>query len=483
MLAFLQWISAVTETESLVTRCMADGRPAYGQAKFGPPTMPHEAVNAARVNNGMIGFVGVGILALMFLAVSTSLASAQVPPGQSRTNPTSRYGGGQSYNEQLIQRGDRNNAGMTGWENWNEETDGRFPINPTENRPFVPNVTEGVEIGPIDPNNSTPPNNRPLGEFMEASRIVARVGEHAIFAGDILPEVNELIETRLAGMPDSIKETQRAMLMEQMIPKAVEQKLMFVDAIQQLPDPEKLPDIMDSVRDQFVETQLPLLIEQYKVSSATELDARLRVYGGSLRRLRQQWSENQFIGFMVRQQIDIDPEVTHQELLDYYREHIEDYAIPAKARWQELMVRFDKAGGKNAAYREIASMGDEVVFGAPFEAVAERRSNGFTADKGGMQDWTTQGALRDKALDQALFELPINYLSDIIETDQGLHIIRILERQEADFVSFRVAQVEIRDELKQKKQSAALEDYMAKIEARIPVWTIVAEKEGTEVAR
>lgn len=431
----------------------------------------------------LFSFATVSVFLFSFCWVT--LANAQFPNDGQRPSTAPRYTDQRSYNDQLLQR---RNEPVPGWENWNRENGERFPINPEESGRFAPNVTEGVEIDPVQARQDFQasqqfPPNEPPPKFLEESRIIARVGDHTIFAGDILPEINEIIETRLPGMPESVKATQREKLMEQLIPKAVEQKLMLADAVQNLPDPEKLPDIMDSVRDQFIETELPKLIEAYGVKTATELDAKLRTYGGSLRRRRAQWAENQFIGFMIRQQIDIDPEVTHQELLDYYREHLDEYAIPAKAKWQELMVRFDKFPTKDAAYRELAMMGDEVVFGAPFEAVAKRRSQGFTSQDGGNQEWTTMGALRAKELDRALFTLPINYLSDIIETESGVHIVRVLERQDADFVPFRDAQVEIREELKKEKQNAELEAYLGGIEDRIPVWTILAEKQDGSVAR
>ena len=58
------------------------------------------------------------------------------------------------------------------------------------------------------------------------------------------------------------------------------------------------------------------------------------------------------------------PEVTHQEMLDYYQEHAADYAVPAKAKFEILTVKFANfpqpaRGVANA----IAQMGNEVYSG------------------------------------------------------------------------------------------------------------------------
>lgn len=330
-----------------------------------------------------------------------------------------------------------------------------------------PTMTNPVPNGPV----VVPPP-----ELFAPSRILARVGTYTVFAGDLLPEINELIETKMAGAPDNMKSVQRERLMEQLLPKIVEQKLLYADAVNKLPDASKLDEVMVSIREQFVEIELPKLLEEYGVASASELDALLRQYGGSVRRRREKWAEGQLIGFVVRQNVDVDPEVTHQEMLDEYREHLSEYEIPAKVRWQQLMVLFSKYPSKQEAFREIASMGDEVVYGAPFEAVAKRRSQGFNSEEGGLHDWTTKGALKAKEVDKALFELPIGYLSDIIESDQGFHIIQVLERKQADYVSFREAQLEIRERIKVKRQEESLQEYLEGVKSRIPVWTFLDEK-------
>ena len=66
-----------------------------------------------------------------------------------------------------------------------------------------------------------------------------------------------------------------------------------------------------------------------------------------------------------------------------------------------------------------------------FEVIAKKKSEGFTADKGGHHDWTTQGALKSTALDAALFKEEMNKLSEIIEDEEGFHIIVVLDREAA----------------------------------------------------
>jgi len=117
-------------------------------------------------------------------------------------------------------------------------------------------------------------------------------------------------------------------------------------------------------------------------------------------------------------------------------------------------------------------MGNEVLAGRPFAEVAKARSEGPTAATGGACDWAGQGSLASKVLDEALFSLPVGQLSTIIEDGETLHIVRVIEREEAGRTPFLDAQVAIRDALREERRTKALDDYLAKLRERTPVWTV-----------
>ena len=73
-------------------------------------------------------------------------------------------------------------------------------------------------------------------------------------------------------------------------------------------------------------------------------------------------------------------------------------------------------------------MGNEVYFGAPFATIARKHSQEPNAQKGGYYDWTSQGSLASKPINQAIFTLEAGKLSQIIEDDRGCHIVRVIER-------------------------------------------------------
>ncbi len=308
-----------------------------------------------------------------------------------------------------------------------------------------------------------------VAEVFEPGRVLAIVGGRPILVGDMLYEINELIEKHAQKAPENIKQTQRQQLVPRMLPKFVDRQLFYVDSIRGLPEGAKIDQINESLGKSFDEEVLPKFLEQSGATSSMQFDAQLRSMGSSLRQFRQTWIDDQFVKYFVSQKMKSDDEVSRQELRSYYDEHVVEYQFPARARWEQLVVRFDKVPDRQAARRMISEMGNEVVYGAQLDAVAKERSHDFDAKNGGQQDWITQGSLAAKSLDTAIFEIPLNELSDIIETPTGFHIIRVVERTPAGMKPFRDAQVEIKEALLQAKQEKRFEDYIAKLRREIPI--------------
>jgi len=171
----------------------------------------------------------------------------------------------------------------------------------------------------------------------------------------------------------------------------------------------------------------------------------------------------------MQQSLNVNQTITHQEMLDEYLADKEKYAIRARSKWEQIMVRFDKSESRKEAKKKIAELGNQIIHGANLSAVAKKSSDGFRASKGGQHDWTGKGALVLKEIDEAIFTLPTGRLSDIIESRDGYHIVRVIERTEASHTPFTEAQVEIKKRLKNEKLNAAFEKHLKSVRERIPV--------------
>jgi parvulin-like peptidyl-prolyl isomerase len=305
-------------------------------------------------------------------------------------------------------------------------------------------------------------------EIFEPGKVLAIVGGDPIFMGDMAFEIQQLLDRFMPSAPDAVKDQQRSELAKRLINKYVDSRLLYIDVKKRLPDQVDVKEIRNSLAEQFDTNVVQEMAKKVNVSGAIMLDGYLRSRGSSLRQVREAWITDAIVKYFLPQQHQFDKEVTHDELIEYYREHINEFEIKAKAKWEQVMVRFDRFNNRDEAAKAIQVMGDQIYYGATWEAVAKRASHGINAPQGGQYDWTHRGSLTSSEIDKAIFQLPLNRMSEIIETDQGLHIVRVKQRVEQGFVPFVEAQVKIKEQLKTEKRDAELQKHLAKIRKEIP---------------
>ena len=328
----------------------------------------------------------------------------------------------------------------------------------------------------MDKNNSSMVNASPSVKIstlesvpFEPTKLVAMVGNEPIFVGDMLFEVNQLVEKFMPTAPQSIKNEEIKKIVPKLVPKYVDAKLLYIGTLRKLPAEADVNKILEQAGKEFDENAMGKMMESAGLKTAAEFDAQLRAQGSSLRKLRLSWSQDQLTKYFLSQQLAVDTEVTHQAMLDDYQERIAEYSVPARARWEQVMIRFDRTESRAEAEKMLVEMGNQIVYGANFASVAKKGSHGFNAAGGGQHDWTSKGSLVLTELDQAIFSLPIGELSEKIETADGFHVIRVLERTAATHKPFLEAQVEIKQRMLDEKRNAAFEKHLKKLRQEIQV--------------
>ncbi len=335
---------------------------------------------------------------------------------------------------------------------------------------------------------TTPPTPSPITPTatsgplpIEGGEIVARIDGQIVLASDVLWQVDQLIEANRDRIPpDQIKLAKRTLLRQQVL-GLIDTKMLYADFRRKVPA-ENLPSITENLQKPFEEGEIPRLIKMLDIKDRNELVQVLEDSGTSLRDLRRQFNERTIAGEWLRQMTPKPKEVTHDQMLDYYSEHKADFEFPARVQWEEVMISFSRSNNdRTAAWQAITSLGNEVwqcvakqpnLRGPIFTEIAKKESHGFTSQAGGQHDWTTQGALRSKAIDQQLFTLKVGQLSKVIESERGFHIIRVLDRNQAGRTPFTEAQADIRKALKKDQQKGLAMKEVAKLRKRSRVWTV-----------
>ena len=312
-------------------------------------------------------------------------------------------------------------------------------------------------------------------ERFDSTNVIARVGPEVVLEGDLLtPTALEWLAKVSPGMkPEQVREL-RQQICRQVLPQHVDSLIVYVDACRTIPE-DRLPEIRKKVNEAFDAQQLPQLVRQAGLESAADYEALLRSRGQSLDRVRKMFFERALAQQWVQQKVKIDAEIPHADMIAWYQNHLAEYDFPSKAKFEQLTVRYGSTRSRDEAWNTLAAMGNDVLEGQAFADVAKERSEGSSAKSGGQFDWTTKGSLVSKVVDEAIFRLPVGQLSTILEEPGALHIVRVVERVDAGRVPFIEAQVEIKEHLALERRKKEMEDYLAKLRDRTPVWSVFDE--------
>ena len=227
----------------------------------------------------------------------------------------------------------------------------------------------------------------------------------------------------------------------------------------------------------FDQEQLPRMVQAAGVESVREYEQLLRSQGQSLERMRKMFFERALAQEWLQQNANTSGEIPHAEMIAWYQNHLDEYEFPAKAQFEQMTVKVNQKQPRNQAWNRLAGMGNDVLNGRLFSEVAKESSEGPTAYNGGLYEWTTKGSLVSEVIDNAIFSLPVGELSAILDTQQALHIVRVIERSDAGRTPFVEAQVAIRMKLRKQQQDSTRKEYLDRLKDRTPIWTVFDDKQ------
>ncbi|QDT39790.1 peptidylprolyl isomerase [Stratiformator vulcanicus] len=266
-------------------------------------------------------------------------------------------------------------------------------------------------------------------------------------------EINEAIAAQL----QKIKKD----LIRKDLDKHIERKLL-TQALKNSMKPERL-EAMEGAIDQVWQGELEKIQAKAGVSSRYELEPKLKEEQGmSLNELKDMFRRQQMAMAYLHTGVEtVEKSIGRAEIVRYYEDHLDDYTLTRRARWQQIVILFSKAGGRDAALDQLRVVVDQLQSGTPFAEVAQKHSHGPRAERGGQWNWTEPGALSNDTWEQAIFNLPVGGVSDVIEDKSSFRLIRVSERDEGGTRSLTEVQDEIRDILAEEARKATTDEVIA----------------------
>jgi parvulin-like peptidyl-prolyl isomerase len=175
-----------------------------------------------------------------------------------------------------------------------------------------------------------------------------------------------------------------------------------------------------------------------KGSLTEEMLARaLEAEGLTEEKYREQISDQILFSKLMQREIRARVAVTQEELEAYYREHEEEYFQPEKIKVRHLFVRSGEDAGAEEiqeARRKALGILDEYRGGADFADLVLKYSPATVSDGETVSGWLKRGEFLEE-LEEVSFSLPVGKVSEPIRSRAGFHLIQVVERQKAAYLS------------------------------------------------
>jgi peptidyl-prolyl cis-trans isomerase C len=246
--------------------------------------------------------------------------------------------------------------------------------------------------------------------------VVARVNGEAISRGDLEEAVTE-IEAR-AGQP--MPANQRDRVLRAVLDQLIGYRLLVQESTTRkttVPDAE-LEARMGQIRSQFPSEEVfQQQLQQRKMT---------------LEQLRADTRASMQITAMLQAELDAKTKVTPEQINDFYAKNPSAFQQGERVRASHILVRVQPnadAAEREKARVKAAGILADVKAGKDFAALAKQYSDDpGSGAKGGDLGYFERGQMVPP-FEEAAFTLMPGQTSDLVQSDFGYHIIRVVDRQ------------------------------------------------------
>ena len=178
--------------------------------------------------------------------------------------------------------------------------------------------------------------------------------------------------------------------------------------------------------------------------------------------IRQQMSVQHMIANDITEGITVDDAAVEA----FYNENLEQMAVPERVHARHILVKFEAGNdaSRAAAEKKLADLEAQVEAGESFALLAIEHSEGPSGQKGGDLGYFERGQMV-KEFDDAAFGAEPGSIVGPVETQFGLHLIKVEEHTAPSTVPLTEVEPKIREYLAQQKLYSTVEQLIEDLRA------------------
>ena len=168
---------------------------------------------------------------------------------------------------------------------------------------------------------------------------------------------------------------------------------------------------------------------------------------------------------LMRREINSKVMISDQEIGEYYNRHRDEYEGKEAVRIKQILLLIPKnadeetkAGIRNEAQQIL----NRAASGEPFDLLAMKYSQGPEAQQGGDIGFIEKGVIIPE-VEKAAFSLPLEQISNVIESSLGFHIIKVIDKRGAGLKKIESVREEIKTKLEDEKLEKKYDEWISAV--------------------
>lgn len=255
---------------------------------------------------------------------------------------------------------------------------------------------------------------------------VAVVNGKAIPYGDFERKLMIFKQQALRGQPGELPEALMDRARNQVVNQMISEELLYQESIKQ----------NLKLEDGFVDQELKSLKERF--GNDSEFRETLKRMDLTEDQLKDQIARQALIRMLVEKDVISKITLSKEDAKKYFLANAEKFHQPERVRAQHILIKLESGADekeKTDARKKLEGVKKRILAGEDFGKLAKEYSEGPTNVREGDLGYFTRGRMV-KPFEDAAFKLAPNEVSDIVETQFGYHLIKVLDHQQARDPSF-----------------------------------------------
>src|SRR5215471_15936549 len=301
-----------------------------------------------------------------------------------------------------------------------------------------------------------------------ATSAVKRNPESGAIVEEIIARVNNEIITRseyeksLAQTEEETRQDCQGKCTPEQLQSELEgrKKNALRDLIDQSLLAQRGKDLYISVETEVIK-QLDQIRIQNKLKDMDELEKAVTSQGLNWEDFKNNIRNRILTQKVVSQEVGSHISIGESDARKYYDDHKAEFVRPEQVALREIIVNTENK--KDTELPDLKKKAEtalkRVKDGEDFGEIAKRLSDGTTKEQGGYIGTFKRGELA-KQLEEVVFKMKRNELTEVIETKQGYLIFQVLEHYDEGEQGFDKVKNEIMDHLYNEKLEPAVREYL-----------------------